>query len=94
MRRFNDGDTLTLDLTSKVATPGLYQLRLVAPGNARVEIRTLELSVRGAAQPTLARTAPGRKDAAILTIPEANDPVTIRVRLRETGHGTALLQKL
>jgi alpha-L-fucosidase len=88
------GDTLTLDVTSKVATPGLYRLRLVAPGNARVEIRTLELSVRGAAQPTLARTAPGRKDAAILTIPEANDPVTIRVRLRAAAHGTALLQKL
>jgi hypothetical protein len=38
--------------------------------------------------------APGRKDAAILTIPEANDPVTIRVRLREAAKGTALLQKL
>ena len=88
------GDTLTLDLTSKVATAGLYRLRLVAPGNGRVEIRTLELSVRGAAQPTLARMAPGRKDAAILTIPEANDPVTIRVRLREAAQGTALLQKL
>ena len=88
------GDTLTLDLTSKVATAGQYRLRLVAPGNPRVEIRTLELSVRGAAQPTLARMAPGRKDAAILTIPEANDPVTIRVRLREAAKGTALLQKL
>jgi alpha-L-fucosidase len=88
------GDTLTLDLTPKVATPGLYRLRLVAPGSAQVEIRTLELSVRGAAQPTLARMAPGRKDAAILTIPEANDPVTIRVRLREAAQGTALLQKL
>lgn len=88
------GDTLTLDLTSKVATAGQYRLRLVAPGNPRVEIRTLELSVRGAAQPTLARMAPGRKDAAILTIPEANDPVTIRVRLREATKGTALLQKL
>jgi hypothetical protein len=88
------GDKLTLDLTPKVATPGLYRLRLVAPGSAQVEIRTLELSVRGAAQPTLARMAPGRKDAAILTIPEANDPVTIRVRLREAAQGTALLQKL
>jgi alpha-L-fucosidase len=89
-----NGDTLTLDLTSKAATAGQYQLRLVAPGNARIEIRTVELSVRGAAQPTLARMAPGRKDAAILTIPEANDPVTIRVRLREAAQGTALLQKL
>ncbi len=89
-----NGDTLTLDLTSRVATPGQYRLRLVAPGEPRVEIRTVELSIRGAAQPTLARMAPGRKDAAILTIPEANDPVTIRVRLREAAQGTALLQKL
>jgi hypothetical protein len=59
-----------------------------------VEIRTLELSIRGSAQPTLARMAPGRKDAAILTIPEANDPVTVRVRLRESSEGTALLQRI
>jgi len=89
-----NGDTLTLDLTPNVQTAGQYELRLLAPGTTRVEIKTLELSVRGAAQPTLARMAPGRKDAAILTIPEANDPVTIRVRLREAAKGTALLQKL
>ena len=88
------GDTLTLDLTSKVATAGQYRLRLVASGNVRVEFRTLQLSIRGAAQPTLARMAPGRKDAAILTIPEANDPVTVRVRLRESSQGTALLQRI
>ncbi|HKE89315.1 MAG TPA: alpha-L-fucosidase [Gemmatimonadales bacterium] len=88
------GESFTLELTSKVAAAGQYRLRFVASGNARVEIRTLELSVRGAAQPSLARLAPGRKDAAIVTIPEANDPVTIRVRLRETAQGTALLQKL
>jgi len=89
-----NGDTVTLDLTAKVATAGQYRLRLVAPGTPRLEIRTLELSVRGAAQPSLARMAPGRKDAAILTIPEANDPVTVRVRLRERANGTALLQRL
>lgn len=88
------GDTLTLDLTPKVTAAGQYRLRLVAPGNPRVEIRTLELSIRGAPQPTLARMASGRKDAAILTIPEANDPVTIRIRLREAAKGTALLQRL
>ncbi len=88
------GDTLTLDLTSKVATAGQYRLRLLAPGNVRVEIRTLELSIRGSAQATLARMAPGRRDAAILTIPEANDSVTLRVRLREASQGTALLQRL
>jgi alpha-L-fucosidase len=88
------GDTLTLDLTSRVTAAGQYRLRLVGARNTRVEIRTLELSVRGAPQPALARTAPGRKDAAILTIPEANDPVTIRVRLREAANGTALLQRL
>ena len=88
------GDTVALDLTPKVTAAGQYRLRLVAPGNARVEIRTLELSVRGTAQPSLVRTAPGRRDAAILTIPEANDSVTIRVRLRDAGQGTALLQKL
>jgi len=88
------GDTLTLDLTSKVATAGQYRLRLVASGNVRVEFRTLQMSIRGAAQPTLARMAPGRKDAAILTIPEANDPVTVRVRLRESSQGTALLQRI
>jgi alpha-L-fucosidase len=89
-----NGDTLTLDLTPNVQTAGQYELRLLAPGTPRVEIKTLELSIRGAAQPALARMAPGRKDAAILTIPEANDPVTIRVRLREAAQGTALLQKL
>jgi len=89
-----NGDTVTLDLTAKVATAGQYRLRLVAPGTPRLEIRTLELSVRGAEQPSLARMAPGRKDAAILTIPEANDPVTVRVRLRERANGTALLQRL
>jgi len=88
------GDSFTLELTSKVAAAGQYRLRFVALGNARVEIRTLELSVRGAAQPSLARLAPGRKDAAIVTIPEANDSVTIRVRLRESAQGTALLQRL
>ena len=88
------GDTLTLDLTPNVPAAGQYELRLLAPGNARVEIRTLELSIRGSAQPTLARMAPGRKDAAILTIPEANDPVTVRVRLREASQGTVLLQRL
>ena len=88
------GDTLTLDLTPNVQAAGQYELRLLAPGNARVEIRTLELSIRGSAQPALARLAPGRKDAAILTIPEANDPVTVRVRLREASQGTALLQRL
>ena len=89
-----NGDSVTLDLTPKVATAGQYRLRLVAPGKTRLEIRTLELSVRGAAQPSLARMAPGRKDAVILTIPEANDPVTVRVRLREAANGTALLQRL
>ncbi len=89
-----NGDTLTLDLTAKVAAAGQYRLRLVAPGNAPVEIRTLELSIRGSAQPKLARMASGRKDAVILTIPEANDPVTVRVRLREPARGTALLQRL
>jgi alpha-L-fucosidase len=88
------GDTFTLDLTPNVQAAGQYELRLLAPGNARVEIRTLELSIRGSAQPTLARMAPGRKDAAILTIPEANDPVTVRVRLRESSEGTALLQRI
>jgi len=88
------GDTLTLDLTPNVPTAGQYELRLLAPGNARVEIRTLELSIRGSAQPTLARMAPGRNNAAILTIPEANDPVTVRVRLREASQGTVLLQRL
>ncbi len=89
-----DGDTLSLDLTPNVQAAGQYELRLLAPGTARVEIKTLELSIRGAAQPALARAAPGRKNAVILTIPEANDPVTIRVRLREAVHGTALLQRL
>lgn len=88
------GDTLTLDLTPKVTAAGQYRLRLVAPGDPRVEIRTLELSIRGTPQPALARMASGRKDAAILTIPEANDPVTIRIRLREAANGTALLQRL
>lgn len=88
------GDTLTLDLTPKVTAAGQYRLRLVAPGDPRVEIRTLELSIRGAPQPALARMASGRRDAAILTIPEANDPVTIRIRLREAAKGTALLQRL
>lgn len=88
------GDTLTLDLTPNVQAAGQYELRLLAPGNARVEIRTLELSIRGSAQPALGRMAPGRKDAAILTIPEANDPVTVRVRLRQASQGTALLQRL
>ena len=89
-----NGDTFTLELTSKVSLAGQYRLRLVPAGQVRVEIRTLELSVRGAPQPSLARMASGRKDAAILTIPEANDPVTIRVRLRDPAQGTALLQKL
>lgn len=88
------GDTLTLDLTPKVTAAGQYRLRLVAPGDPHVEIRTLELSIRGAPQPALARMASGRRDAAILTIPEANDPVTIRIRLREAAKGTALLQRL
>jgi alpha-L-fucosidase len=89
-----NGDAFTLDLTPNVQTAGQYRLRLLAPGNARVEIKTLELSIRGAAQPTLARMAPGRTNAVILTIPEANDPVTVRVRLRESSQGTALLQRL
>lgn len=89
-----NGDTLTLDLTPNVQSAGQYELRLLAPGTARVEIRTLELSIRGTPQPALARMASGRKDAAILTIPEANDPVTIRIRLREAAKGTALLQRL
>ncbi len=89
-----NGDTLTLDLTPNVQAAGQYELRLLAPGTARVEIKTLELSIRGAPQPTLVRAAPGRKNAVILTIPEANDPVTVRVRLREAAQGTALLQKL
>lgn len=89
-----NGDTLTLDLTPHVQAAGQYELRLFAPGTARVEIRTLELSIRGAPQPALARAAPGRKNAVILTIPEADDPVTIRIRLREAANGTALLQRL
>jgi len=89
-----NGDTLSLDLTPNVQAAGQYELRLLAPGTARVEIKTLELSIRGAAHPALARAAPGRKNAMILTIPEANDPVTVRVRLREASQGTALLQRL
>ncbi|HET9706975.1 MAG TPA: alpha-L-fucosidase [Gemmatimonadales bacterium] len=88
------GDTLTLDLTPHVQAAGQYELRLLAPGTARVEIKALELSIRGAPQPALARAAPGRKNTMILTIPEANDSVTVRVRLREAAQGTALLQKL
>lgn len=89
-----NGDTLTLNLTPNVQAAGQYRLHLLAPGTGRVEIKTLELAIRGAPQPALARLAPGRKNAAIITIPEANDSVTVRVRLREASQGTALLQKL
>lgn len=89
-----NGDTLTLDLTPSVHAAGQYRLQLLTPGTARVEIEALQLSIRGAAQPALARVAPGRKNAAILTIPEANDSVTVRVRLRQASQGTALLQRL
>ena len=89
-----NGDTVTLDLSSNVRAAGQYELRLLAPGTARIEIKTFEVSIRGTPQPALARAAPGRKNAVILTIPEANDSVTLRVRLRDAAQGTALLQKL
>jgi alpha-L-fucosidase len=88
------GDSVSLDLTAKADTPGQYRLRLVAPGESPVEIKQLELSIGGSPQPALARPAPGRKDIVLLTIPGAHDRVTIRVRLRMMGQGTALLQRL
>jgi alpha-L-fucosidase len=88
------GDSVSLDLTAKVDTPGQYRLRLVAPGASTVEIKAVELSIGDSVAPTLARSAPGRKDVALLTIPGAHDRVTIRVRLRAPGQGTALLQRL
>lgn len=88
------GDSVSLDLTEKLPAAAQYRVRFVPDGGARVALRDLELLVDGAAQPTLARPASGRRDVVLLTIPGVGYRVTLRVRVQGAQRGTVLLQRL
>lgn len=87
------GDTLTLDLTSKVAAAGQYRLRLVANDGSVVQVRDLDLRVDQGPQPTLVRLAPGRSDVVLITLPITGRTVTLRGRVRGAAKGTVLLRQ-
>jgi alpha-L-fucosidase len=87
------GDTLSLDLTPKVAAAGRYRLRLIPDGGESVELRAPDLRIGDVAAPQLVNAASGRRDAVLLTIPVAGSRVALRARVRGAAHGTVLLQR-
>lgn len=87
------GDTLSLDLTGKLPAAGGYRLRVVPEGEGRVSLRDPVLRFDGDPHPTLVRTASGRRDVIILSIPETGHHVTLQARLQGAERGTVLLQR-
>src|SRR5262249_42875846 len=87
-------EELEVDITPKLTTPGEYRARLVPEGAGPVEVRTASLVFDGAAQPTLANLAPGRRDVLRLTVPVVGHKVVLRVRLRGAERGVVLFQRV
>jgi alpha-L-fucosidase len=87
------GASLILDLTEKLVAVGRYRLRVVPDGEAPVSLRNPLLTFDGKPQPTLVRSAPGRRDVIVLSVPEVGHHVTLQVRLQGAERGTVLLQR-
>jgi alpha-L-fucosidase len=88
------GETLVLDLSTAIAAPGTFRLRLVSGTGEQVTLRDPVLSIGGIAQPRLARAEPGRADVLRLTITEIGSRIALQAVVDGAARGTVLLRRL